>query len=109
MASPGSADSFHDEPDIPAEPRQGTAAVVSLLVIAAAVFSYLWAYPMTDALAKVSMIRPIDPDRDPRLRWALTGFVAIMTGFAVIAAVLRHLSRRQLRSIDRMNDADGAE
>src|SRR6185437_1731864 len=85
-----------------------TATVLLLLMIAAATFSYLGAYAVTTALANAEIIRPISHEHDPRLRWAMIGFVSLMCSFGVIAAVLRTVSRSQFRRIDRMNDVDEA-
>ncbi len=87
-------------------PKPNTLAVVGLLLLAAATFSYLGAYAVTNALANAELIRPISHDHDPRLRWALTGFVMLMTLFGLIALVSRIVGRRQVRRIDRMNDGD---
>ena len=90
-------------------PKPNTWAVVGLLLLAAATFSYLGAYAVTNALANAELIRPISHDHDPRLRWALTGFVMLMTLFGLIALVFKVIGRRQVRRIDRMNEADGGE
>ena len=41
------------------------------------------------------IIRPISREHDPRMRWAMIGFVSLMCSFGVIAAVLRAVSRSQ--------------
>ena len=89
-------------------PKPNTWTVVGLLLVAAATVSYLGAYAVTNALASAELIRPISHDHDPRLRWALTGFVLLMSLFGLIAGISRIIGRRQVRRIDRMNDADGA-
>jgi hypothetical protein len=76
--------------------------------LAAAIFSYLGAYAATNALAAAELIRPISHDHDPRLRWALGGFILLMIFFGMVALVSRIIGRRQVRKIDRMNDADAA-
>lgn len=100
-----SPETFEDDSAI-AEPKPRTWTVLGLLVAAAGTFSYLGAFAATDALAKVDVIRPIPKDHDPRLLWAAIGFVTIMTLFLVAAIVMRHLSARQFRCIDRMNEGD---
>jgi uncharacterized BrkB/YihY/UPF0761 family membrane protein len=87
-------------------PKPNTLAVLSLLVLAAAIFSYLGAYAATNALASAEIIRPISHDHDPRLRWALSGFVVLMVFFGMLALVFRIIGRRQVRKIDRMIETD---
>jgi len=79
-------------------PRPRTMTVLSLLAVAAATFSYLGAFAVTNALANADIIPPIPRDPDPRLRWAAIGFVSLMLSFGVIAFFLRQMSRRQFRS-----------
>lgn len=88
------------------EPKPRTWTVLGLLVTAAATFSYLGAFAATDALAKVEVIGPIPKDHDPRLIWAAIGFATIMTLFLVIAIIMRHVSARQFRCIDQMNEGE---
>ena len=85
-------------------PKPNTLAVLSLLAVAAAIFSYLGAYAATNALVVAEMIHPIPHDHDPRLRWALTGFGAIMLVCGLVALVSRIVGRRQVRKIDSMMD-----
>lgn len=102
-----SPEMFEDD-SAPAEPKPRLWKVVGLLVIAAAIFSYMGAYSVTDALAKVSVIRAIPKDHDPRPLWAAIGFVTFMTLFLVGAIVMRHLSSRQFQRIDQMLEEDPA-
>ena len=95
-----------EDDSAPAESKPRLWKVVGLLVIAAATFSYMGAYSVTDALAKVNVIRAVPKDHDPRLLWAAIGFVTIMTGFLLIAVLMRHLSSRQFRCIDQMNEGE---
>jgi hypothetical protein len=96
-----------DRDDVEASaPKPNTLSVLSLLAVAAATFSYLGAYAVTNALANAEIIPRISREHDPRLRWALCGFVLLMISFGVIALVFRIVSRRQFRRIDRMNDPD---
>ena len=88
-------------------PKPNTWTVVGLLLVAAATFSYLGAYAVTSALASAELIRPISHEHDPRLRWALTCFVGLMIAFSLIALVSKIIGRRQVRRIERMNDAEG--
>ena len=89
-----------------AEPKPRIWKVVGLLVTAAATFSYMGAYSVTDALAKVNVIHPVPRDHDPRPLWAAIGFVTIMTGCLLVAVLMRHLSSRQFRCIDQMNEGE---
>jgi hypothetical protein len=87
-------------------PKPNTWTVVGLLTVAAATFSYLGAYAATNALASAELIRPISHDHDPRPRWALMGFVFLMSLFGLLAMVSRIIGRRQVRRIDRMNESE---
>ena len=87
-------------------PRPKTATVVSLLVGAALILSYLAAYAVTNALVAADVISPWPRDRDPRPRWMGVGFFALITMFAVAGAVVRVMSRRQLHKIDEMETTD---
>ena len=83
--------------------------VLGLLVLAAAALSYLGAFAMTDALAKANMIAPISRHPDPRYRWMLYGFAALLVLFTAIGGVMRYFSRRQLGDIDSIATAEGKE
>jgi uncharacterized membrane-anchored protein len=87
-------------------PRPQTATVVSLLVGAALILSYLAAYAVTNALVAADVISPWPRDRDPRPRWMGFGFFALITVFTVVGAGVRVLSRRQLHKIDEMETSD---
>src|SRR5262245_47679202 len=64
--------------------RPKTLNVLVLLAIAAFVFSYLWAYCLTDALVAADMRAPLPRDGDPRPRWLVTGWLALTTVFALV-------------------------
>jgi hypothetical protein len=102
-----SPEKFEDDSAVADRPKPRTWSVLGLLVTAAGTFSYLGAFAATDALAKVDVIRPIPRDHDPRPLWAAIGFVTIMSLFLVIAVLMRHLSSRQFRCIDRMSEEGG--
>jgi hypothetical protein len=87
-------------------PRPKTATVVSLLLGAALILSYLAAYAVTNALVAADVMSPWPRDRDPRPRWMGVGFFAVLTVFSVIGAVVRVMSRRQLHKIDEMETSD---
>lgn len=94
---------FDDEATAGARPR--TSTVLALLVVAAGLFSYIGAYPMTTALAGANLITPITRDRDPRPVFAASAFVTILMLAGVVAIVMRFVSRRHLKGIDTMEDA----
>jgi hypothetical protein len=87
-------------------PRPKTATVVSLLMGAALILSYLAASAVTNALVAADVMSPWPRDRDPRPRWMGVGFFAVLTVFSVIGAVVRMMSRRQLHKIDEMETSD---
>jgi hypothetical protein len=82
--------------------RPNTTTVIGLLVGAAAVFSYLIAYAMTNALAAADVIKPFTRDHDPRLKWFLATFCVLLMIFAGFGAMVRHISTRNLREIEQM-------
>src|SRR5438067_4873707 len=95
-----------------APPRQRgprTVTVLGLLVVAAAAISYLGAFAMTDALAKANMIAPVSRHPDPRFKWMLIAFVALLVLFSAVGGVMRYFSRRQLGDIDSIANAEGKE
>ena|SRR5580765_1290210 len=110
MELPQTPDNFiNEQGEVEAmAPKPNTVTVLLLLAVAAATFSYLGAYAATNALANAEIIPPINHEHDPRLRWALTGFVLLMICFGVIALLFRIVNRRQFRRIDRMNEGDEA-
>ncbi len=87
-------------------PRPKTATVVTLLVGAALILSYLAAYAVTNALVAADVISAWPRDRDPRPRWMGVGFFALIGLFTVIGAVVRVMSRRQLHKIDEMETTE---
>lgn len=95
-----------DAPPAPAKPR--TLTVLALLVTAAATFSYLGAYAITDALVRSNVIRAFSRNPDPRPLWAALGFVSVMTAFLLVAMLMRYLSWKQFRRIDQMGESDDA-
>jgi hypothetical protein len=93
-----------DDESLP-DTRPRTSSVLILLVVAAGLFSYIGAYPMTNALAGANLIAPITSDHDPRPIWAGSAFVAMLLAAGMIALALRFMSRQQLKRIDTMEDA----
>ena len=89
--------------------RSNTLVVLTLLVLAAATFSYLGAFAVSDALVSADVLPRRPPGEDPRPGWTLNGFVALLTVFSLAALAARFASRRQLRRIDAMADGEGLE
>jgi len=87
----------------PQPPR--TLSVVGLLVAAALIMSYLWAYAVTNALVAAEFVSRWQPDHDPRPMRMCIGFIALMTVFTFVAGIARWMSKRQLRRIDEMEQA----
>jgi ABC-type branched-subunit amino acid transport system permease subunit len=91
---------------LPGVQRPKTLTVLGLLVLAAGTFSYLGAYAMTAALVEAEVIRPLAKHPDPRPMWALSTFAGMLIASLLIAGVMRYLSSRQFRRIDRMNEEE---
>jgi hypothetical protein len=89
----------------PQPPR--TLTVVGLLIAAALIMSYLWAYAVTNALVAAEFVTRWQPGHDPRPMRMCVGFVALMCVFTVAAVFARWMSKRQLRRIDEMEQAEG--
>ncbi len=101
-----------NEPDFqPQSPASGpkTSTVLALLAVISAVFSYLGAYAMANALVAAEMIRPWSADHDPRFLWFLIGFVVLLGIFLSIGVAARYVSARNLKQIDAMEDAPEQE
>ena len=94
-----------DDDAPPAETKPRTGSVLALLLIAAATFSYLGAFAIPDALVRANVVRPFPHNPDPRPLWAMTGFAGVLTAFLLMALLMRYLSWRQFRKIDRMSEA----
>lgn len=91
-----------------AGPRAGkTLLVLLMLVLAAATFSYLSAYAVSDALVSADVLKPPSAGPDPRPRWMAVTFAGVMGAFLAVGLTARLASGRQLRRIDAMTD-DGA-
>ena len=86
-------------------PKPSTITVLIVLISTAAVFSYLGAYALRDALVRANLIHPA-ADHDTRPFWAIVCFTAEMVLFLCVALFMRFLSWRQFRRIDQMLDAD---
>jgi len=94
----------------PSEPGDGisrprTLTVLALLALTALTFSYLGSYAIYNTLVAADVLARFQGP-DPRPRWLLTGFCVLMLTFMVMAEVFRRLSRRQMRAIDAMADAE---
>jgi hypothetical protein len=88
----------------PARPK--TVAVLGVLVVAAALFSYLGAYCATGVLVQNDVLRAWAPGSDPRPRWMLFGFAGLLALFSTAAVLFRFASARQLKRIDEMENAE---
>ena len=85
---------------------QKTCFAVGVLLATAAMFSYLLAYAMTDALATAKVLPRYESGNDPRPMWLLRAFVCLTCTFMAVGGLARLLSRRQLRRIDAMADEE---
>jgi hypothetical protein len=93
-----------DEMDALPLRKAHTINVLVLLLVAAAVFSYLGAYAATNALVAANLLNPWPDGEDPRPRWMLDGFISLLTLFGAAAALLKWSSGRQLRRMDAMEE-----
>ena len=75
-----------------------------MLVLAAATFSYLWAYAATDALVAADVMPRWADGTDPRPRRLAVTFAGVLGAFLVAGTTARLLSGRQLRRIDAMTE-----
>src|SRR5437879_4455915 len=82
------------------------AKVAVLLLLVAAVFSYLGAFAVTNALVSADLIDHWPPGSDPRPRWMFTAFASLTGGFMLISFWLKWTSWRQLRRLDVMEETD---
>jgi hypothetical protein len=101
------------EETAPAEPTafqrlQKTCFAIGVLLVTAAMFSYLLAYAMTDALATAQVLPRYESGNDPRPMWMVRAFVCLTCTFMAVGGLARLLSRRQLRRIDAMADEEPA-
>jgi NADH:ubiquinone oxidoreductase subunit 5 (subunit L)/multisubunit Na+/H+ antiporter MnhA subunit len=100
---------FDDDVVPVAPPKPRTLTVLTLLMAAAATFSYLGAFAATDALVKAEIMKPIRHHPDPRPLWAVIGFSALLAAFVLVAAFVGYLNKRQFRRIDAMVEAGRAD
>jgi quinol-cytochrome oxidoreductase complex cytochrome b subunit len=80
--------------------------VIGVVLLASLVFSYLISYAVMTALAAQNIISPLPRDSDPRPRWMLTTFVAMVLALFTAAMLLRWTSGRHLSRIDQMPDVE---
>ena len=94
--------------DLDSPPARGprTVNVLVLLLVVAAVFSYLGAYAGTNALLKAELIERWPAGHDPRPKWMLFGFVGMLAALLLIGVLLRWSSNRQLRRLDAMEEGE---
>ena len=91
------------EPEQNTPPR--TLTVVGILIGAALIASYLWAYALTNALVAADVVSSWQPGHDPRPLRMCIGFIVMMILFTAIAFIAQWISRRQLKRIDEMEEA----
>lgn len=90
-------------PDVP---RPRTWKVLGLLTLVATAFSWLGSYAVANALVGAEVIRPWQPESDPRPKWFLLGFCLLMLGFILLGGFFRFMSQRQLKEIDAMTEEE---
>ena len=84
-----------------------TLLALALLSLTALILSYLGAFALTGALVAADVLEPWPAgDADPRLSWMLTAFLGLLAVFIGVGCAFRHVSRRQLRRIDAMAEAE---
>ncbi len=83
-----------------------TTTVLVFLAAFAVMASWLAVYALTNALISANIMSPWPDGIDPRPRWMLNAFGGFFGAFAMIALVFRWTSRRQLRRIDDMANAE---
>ncbi len=95
------------ENDIPAPvARPRTLTVIIMVSVFAVIFSYLVAFAVTGALVSAEVIKRWPSGSDPRPKWFLITFLVLTSTFALFGGLARLSSRRQLRKIDAMEDAE---
>ena len=93
-----------DHEDLRDVPR--TSTVLVFLAAFAIMVSWLSVYALTNALISAGIMSPWPDGVDPRPRWMLHAFGGFFGAFAIIGLYFRWASRRQLRRIDAMADAE---
>ncbi len=83
-----------------------TTTVLVLMAAFAVMASWLAVYALTNALIAGHMMSPWSDGVDPRPRWMLNAFGGFFGAFAIIGLLFRWASRRQLRRIDDMANAE---
>lgn len=91
----------------PPPQRPRTTTVLAVLVLTAAVLSYLGAYAMANALVAAEVLRPWSRDNDPRFGWFVAGFFILITLFTGIGAAARFISARHLKQIEETEQETG--
>jgi len=88
----------------PAIPPPRTTTVVGLLALATLIFSYLVAYGLMGVLVSNDVVQRWKPDHDPRPVWLGTMFTVLMLLFLGTGVLLRWMSKRQLRRLDKLDE-----
>lgn len=95
---------YDQDVELPRQSRPRTINVLVLLLATAAVFSYLGAFAVTNALVSVDLMERWPAGHDPRPRWMMIGFVAMTGAFLAIGGLFRLASWRQMKRLDAIAD-----
>jgi undecaprenyl pyrophosphate phosphatase UppP len=92
----------------PPQVKPRTAAVIGLLVVAAAIFSYLVAYCLMNALVAAEIVPHWPAGRDPRPKVFLGSMTALLAAFTMVGFFFRTISRRHFNRIEQMEEEAAA-
>ncbi len=81
-------------------------SVLSLVLVALVVFSYLVSFGVINVLAGAGVIAPLPHDHDPRPRWMFVIFAVTGGVLAFAAGLMKWTSNRHLLQIDELSDAE---
>ena len=96
-----------DDPISPPPPRTRTITSLVMLLVAATIFSYLACFAIPHALVTADVLPAWPAGDDPRPRWMIRTFCALMGSFLLIFGWFRFLSWRQFRGIAAMEREEG--
>jgi hypothetical protein len=88
----------------PKSPR--TLTVLIFLASGAVILSYIAIYAVTNALIAANAMPAFPAGADPRPGWMIRLFAGLFTSFGLGAFAFRWASRRKLRGIDAMAEAE---
>lgn len=103
---PRDMDWVKDEFDAVQPTKPKTVTVLGLIALTSLVFSYLGAYAVHNVLVANQVVSPLEPGHDPRPRWMLTSFCVLLVGFMALGEIGRRLSRKDLKAIEAMVEAE---